>query len=99
MTHPAAEPHTVEVPERADPVFDAAPLPPAPPPAEAPPVTLALGKVCERLGFTLSREFIADRLNIQPYNAAGRAVLYTEVQYRDILAALIRHLQTKVEAA
>jgi hypothetical protein len=58
---------------------------------------LSLGKMADRMGFTLGGAFISE-LGIEPYKTDKRASLYTEAQYRAILRALIDHLKT-LEAA
>lgn len=75
-------------------------------PAEAParasaptpdePATLKLGTICDRLGFVLSASFVADVLHIKPSRTDGRAVMFTETQYRAICSALISHVQHQV---
>lgn len=79
-------------------VASAAPPPQQPAPAPriaAPaarnePATLKLGTMADRLGFRLSREFVADTLGFEP--AIGSAMLWCESEWPRICAALIAHV-------
>jgi hypothetical protein len=55
------------------------------------PATLKLGTICERLGITMTAEFVGEILNVKPAKVAGSACLYTEAQYQRICNALISH--------
>ena len=64
-------------------------------PQAAEPATLKLGIICERLGFIVRADFLADTLHIRPASKAdGRPGLYTESQF----ALICRQLQSHVSA-
>jgi len=67
-------------------------------PAQADPVTLKLGTICERLGFTMTAAFVADSLGIQPAATDKSAKLYRESDYQRIVQALIGRLQRQLLA-
>lgn len=72
------------------------PIAAARPAAGAPP-TLRLGQIAERLGFSLTADFLAQL----GFGAAGRdraAVLYHEADFPRICAALIRHVTAVAQA-
>lgn len=66
----------------------------APTPAAAPstPPTLKLGMIAERLGFTLTAEFMRT-LGFEPAGKDRAAVLYHEADFGHILSALVAHIQ------
>lgn len=66
---------------------------PAPTPAERTgPPTLRLGQIAERLGFTLTADFVRT-LGFEPAGRDRAAVLYHEADWPLILAALVRHIE------
>ena len=67
-------------------------------PASAEPATLKLGTICERLGFIVRADFLADTLHIRPASKAdGRPGLYTESQFGVICRQLICHIGAMAE--
>lgn len=86
---PIAQP--VSVTPAPQPVANVVPIA-SPRPAANEVASLSLGKIGERLGFSLPAEFLA-LLGIQPAARERAARLYTETQYDAILAALGRHIQ------
>ena len=58
------------------------------------PAALKLGVICERLGITMTAEFLADVLHIKPTRVDGASKLYTERQY----ALICRQLQSHIAA-
>ncbi len=71
---------------------------PAPAPRADEPATLTLGVICERLGFTVRAEFVADALHVKPaaMPVKGRG-LYTETQFRTICRQLVSHVGAMAE--
>lgn len=65
----------------------------APAPRADEPATLKLGKICERLGFTMTAAFVADALDIEPAKVEGAARLYRESDFGRICAALQAHIE------
>ena len=61
------------------------------------PATLKLGDICGRLGFTVSREFLADALHVRPAAQVKAAQLYTESQFQTICRQLIAHVGAMAE--
>jgi putative phage-type endonuclease len=76
-------------------------VPPPAAPVSAPladePATLKLGVICERLGFTVTADFLADALHIKPAKQEKAARLYTETQFRLICRQLISHVGAMAE--
>jgi putative phage-type endonuclease len=64
---------------------------PKPKPGAAP--ELKLGKIAERLGFTLTADFLTT-LGFEPAGTAGAAKLYHEADFPRICAALIDHISS-----
>lgn len=60
--------------------------------APATPPTLKLGEISERLGFTLTAEFLKS-LGFEPSAVVKAAKLFHEHQYPQILAALVSHIE------
>lgn len=62
-------------------------------PAPAAPAarTLTLGDVCRRLGFTLTAAFVTEKLGVAGVKEAN-ATKFSEPEYEQILAALLRHV-------
>jgi putative phage-type endonuclease len=52
---------------------------------------MKLGEITERLGFTLTSEFLS-RLGFEPVGTDRTAKLYRESDFRDICAELVRHI-------
>ena len=93
---PATPPAPAPAPMAAAP---AAPVPapaPAAPRADEP-ATLKLGVICERLGFTVTADFLADVLHIRPAKVEKTARLYTERQFRAICQQLQAHISAMAE--
>lgn len=61
-------------------------------PAANEPATLKLGTLCERLGFTMTAAFVAERLGIEPAATDKAAKLYRESDFARICAALLSHV-------
>jgi predicted phage-related endonuclease len=81
------------------PLAAAWPLKPAPAPTTPP--TLRLGQIGERLGFSLTADFLRT-LGFEPAARDKAAVLYHDADFASICAALIRHIglvQTQRAAA
>ena len=57
---------------------------------------LKLGKIAERLGFTLTADFLAT-IGFEPAGSAGNAKLYFEEDFPRICQALVDHIQTVCE--
>lgn len=92
---PTADPDFQEVQPAPVPVTPIAAARPAPAPASAP--TLRLGQIAERLGFSLTADFLAS----MGFAAAGReraAVLYHEHDFQPMCAALIRRITAAAQA-
>ncbi len=62
------------------------------------PPTLRLGQICERLGFTMTVEFLAS-LGFAPAKQEKAARLYHEHDFPAICAALIRHVTAVAQQA
>lgn len=60
---------------------------------EEPPPTVSLGKIAQRLGFTLTQAFVEGTLGIPSTGRDKRAVLWRESQWLEIKAALVRHVE------
>lgn len=56
------------------------------------PPTMRLGQICERLGFTLTADFVAS-LGFHPVATDKAAKLYQESDFQNICSALVRHVQ------
>jgi hypothetical protein len=62
------------------------------------PATLKLGTICDRLGFIVRADFLADSLHIRPASKAdGRPGLYTESQFGVICHQLRSHIGAMAE--
>jgi len=61
-------------------------------PAGDEPATLNLGVISKRLGFTISAQFLANVLRINPAKVDARSMLYTERQFRQICSELASHV-------
>lgn len=85
-----AEPQA-QAPVAPAPVASVAAVPLAPRADE--PATLKLGSICERLGFTMTAQFVADSLGIKPAKAEGASKLFTERQFHAICLALKQHVE------
>ena len=57
------------------------------------PATVSLGKIAQRLGFTLTQAFVEGTLGIPSTGRDKRAVLWRESQWLEIKAALVRHIE------
>jgi len=57
------------------------------------PATVSLGKIGQRLGFTLTQAFVEGTLGIPSTGRDKRAVLWRESQWLEIKAALVRHVE------
>lgn len=67
-----------------------------PAPTTAPatqPANLNLGAICERLGFTVSAEFVK-RLGIEPAATDKSAKKFTEAQFQQLCDSLVAHIRT-----
>lgn len=97
---PAAEPVDALAPARQRVGnWIAARTAPAPAPAvEAAPPTLKLGMIAERLGFSLTADFLKT-LGFEPAATERASKLYHEADWPQIKAALIRHIQGLPEQA
>lgn len=69
-----------------------APLRPAPAAAPTTPASLKLGTIAERLGFSLSADFLRG-LGFEPAAKVGAHGVYHEAQFPHMLAALVRHIE------
>ena len=84
----------------------AAPVPPQAAPSArrvaatqpATPPTLKLGQICERLGFTVTAEFLS-ALGINHAKQQGAAKLYHEADFAHVCAALVQHIQRVSQSA
>lgn len=65
----------------------------APPPPPPPPPSLKLGQISERLGFTVTADFLG-RLGFQPAATDKAAKLYHEADFGRICDAMIAHIRT-----
>jgi predicted phage-related endonuclease len=62
------------------------------------PATLSLGTICNRLGFIVRAEFVADALHVKPAKVEGnRPGLYTESQFATICRQLVSHIDAMAE--
>lgn len=97
---PAAEPVDALAPARQRVGnWIAARTAPAPAPAvESAPPTLKLGMIAERLGFSLTADFLKT-LGFEPAATERASKLYHEADWPQIKAALIRHIQGLPEQA
>ena len=68
----------------------------APAPAARPvtPPALKLGTITERLGFALTADFLANTLGFAPAATDRASKLYHEADFPNILAALVRHIES-----
>lgn len=69
-----------------------APLRPAPAAAPTTPASLKLGTIAERLGFSLSADFLRG-LGFEPAAKVGAHGVYHEALFPHMLAALVRHIE------
>lgn len=60
--------------------------------AAAQPATLNLGAICDRLGFTVSAEFLK-RLGIEPVAVDKAAKKFTDAQFQQLCDALVMHIR------
>jgi len=84
---PAAAPATAPAVIQMAPRAAAAPVAPSTPP------TLTLGQIGTRLGFALSADFLKT-IGFEPAGRQRGAVLFHEVQFPHICAALVEHIQS-----
>jgi len=63
----------------------------------AEPATLKLGVICERLGVTMTAQFLADVLHVRPARVDGASRLFTESQYLTICRQLQAHVGAMAE--
>jgi putative phage-type endonuclease len=89
---PAPAPMVAPAPQA---VSRPAAAPPAPRADE--PATLNLGAICGRLGFTVSAQFLADVLHVQPARTDKASKLYTERQFAVICGQLVSHVSAMAE--
>ncbi len=61
------------------------------------PATLKLGVICERLGVTMTAQFLADVLHVRPARVDGASRLFTESQYLTICRQLQSHVGAMAE--
>ena len=61
------------------------------------PATLKLGVICERLGVTMTAQFLADVLHVRPARVDGASKLFTESQYLTICRQLQAHVGAMAE--
>lgn len=73
------------------------PASPTPAPRADEPATLNLGAICGRLGFTVSAQFLADVLHVQPARTDKASKLYTERQFAVICGQLVSHVSAMAE--
>ena len=79
-------------------IDQAAPLPPAEP-AQAQtdePADIKMATLCNDLGFAITEKFVRETLGVTPTCRDKRAILFTRTQRRQILAALVRHVQSLI---
>lgn len=94
--HQAAAQVAAPAPAPAAPAPVARPV--APVPSASDPATLKLGTICDRLGFIVRADFLADTLHIRPASKAdGRPGLYTESQFVAICHQLQSHVAAMAE--
>jgi len=72
---------------------------PVAPPREEEPATLKLGVICDRLGFTMTTQFIASALGVSPAKVDGASRLYRESDFGRICAALQQHISNVREVS
>lgn len=88
---PAAEPAQAPAPVQA--VANVVPMRAAPAPAAtSTPPSLKLGQIADRLGFTLTADFLKT-LGFEPAAVAGASKLYHEASFAHMCAALVRHIE------
>lgn len=78
--------------ERREPEYDLATAPPSHQTVTTPP-TLRLGQINDRLGFTMTSDFLRS-IGFDPAATDHRAMLYHEDDFQFICAALIAHIKT-----
>jgi predicted phage-related endonuclease len=93
----AAQPVAAPTPAPAAPAPVARPVAPAQATRIDEPATLDLGTICGRLGFTVSAQFLADVLHIQPARTDKASKLYTETQFAAICREIISHVGAMAE--
>ena len=60
--------------------------------------TLTMGMICERLGFTVSADFLSRDLHVRPSPCVGRRPgRYTEAQFQTICRQLVSHVGAMAE--
>jgi len=69
------------------------PMPTKAPAATATPPSLKLGAISERLGFTVTADFLA-RMGFQPAATEKAAKLYHEADFGRICEAIVVHIRT-----
>ena len=79
-------------------IDSAATLPPAEPAQAQPdePADVKMGTICRELGFNITEGFVRETLGVTPAARDKRAILFTATQRRQILAALVRHVQSLI---
>lgn len=79
-------------------IAQTATLPPAEPEAPAPdePADIKMATLCNELGFAITERFVRETLGVTPTCRDKRAILFTATQRRQILAALVRHVQSLI---
>ncbi len=65
----------------------------APAPRADEPATLKLGAICERLGITMTAQFVGETLGVKPAKVEGSAKLYREHDFQTICFALKQHVE------
>ena len=80
-------------------IDSAATLPPAEPEAPAPdePADIKMATLCNDLGFAITEKFVRETLGVTPTCRDKRAILFTRTQRRQILSALVRHVQALIK--
>lgn len=91
----AAVPVAQPAPAPAPVIVAQAPAPAAPD-ATRPPPSLSLGKISERLGFTVSADFLRS-IGFEPGARVKAAMLYHESDFPRICRALVRHIESVAE--
>lgn len=70
---------------------------PAPAATSTPP-SLKLGQIADRLGFTLTADFLKT-LGFEPAAVAGASKLYHEASFAHMCAALVSHIEAVQDKA
>ena len=87
----AAAAPVAQAPVAAAPVQTVAAAAPAPRADE--PATLKLGAICDRLGITMTAQFVGETLGVKPSKVEGSAKLYREHDFQTICFALKQHVE------